>query len=427
MSARRATAWRLLLACIAALACLSAAAPAALAQSTGLPPIKHVFIIVLENKDYGEAYQVYRSSDPYLSETLPTLGALLPYYFSTGHDSLDNYIALISGQPPTADTKSDCDPDGSSNEVGSQANSYGVAQTGGCWYPANFQTVAGQLHAHRYTWRGYIEGMKGNCSSTGTPDGEYAEKHNPFPYFASLLDHGQCAANDVPLYPASDTSGSTAGSNLEHALRRVATTPNFSFITPDECDDGHNDCINPSSADESPQQTEDELAEDNDFLKRWVPLILASPAYKKNGMLLITFDEGDIFPTALDSCCDEPFTDPDRTPPGGESLNGYYSPGPGGGKVGAVVLSPFVKPGTVSSQCYNHYSFLHTVEALFRLPYLAEAVNSFGSDVFTDYHRGSSGSSSATGASSHNRSTGPYCETTVAVAERTDSLRIGTL
>ena len=370
-------------------------APAANATPTaGLPPIRHVFLIVLENKDYSEAYQLYSSSDPYLSQTLPSMGAMIPYYFGTGHASADNYIALISGQPPTADTKSDCNPAGAGNEVGTASDSYGVAQTGGCWYPPNFSTVADQLVGTGLTWRGYVEGMQGNCSATGIPGGGYAEKHNPFPYFGSLLDSGQCAANDVPLYPATDTDQSTAGSNLGVDLQSVATTPNFSFITPNLCNDGHDDCTNASSAPESPPQTQDELAQADAFLRKWVPVILASPAYKQDGMLMIAFDEGDVSPTALDSCCSEPTTDPDGTPPGGEGSSGVYSPGPGGGQVGAVVLSPYIAPGTQSDQCYNHYSFLHTVEDLFGLPYLAEAakdnsnqaggVESFGSDIFTN-------------------------------------------
>jgi hypothetical protein len=37
----------------------------------------------------------------------------------------------------------------------------------------------------------------------------------------------------------------------------------------------------------------------------------------------------------------------------------------GGGDAGAVVISPFVKPGTVSNTYYNHYSLLRTMEDVF--------------------------------------------------------------
>jgi hypothetical protein len=38
---------------------------------------------------------------------------------------------------------------------------------------------------------------------------------------------------------------------------------------------------------------------------------------------------------------------------------------PGGGDTGTVLISPLIKPGTVSSTFYNHYSALRTLEDLF--------------------------------------------------------------
>jgi len=59
----------------------------------------------------------------------------------------------------------------------------------------------------------------------------------------------------------------------------------------------------------------------------------------------------------------------------------------GGGRVGAVALSPFIRGGTVSGQAYDHFSALRTIEGLFGLPYLGYASSpdpgSFGRDVFT--------------------------------------------
>ena len=64
--------------------------------------------------------------------------------------------------------------------------------------------------------------------------------------------------------------------------------------------------------------------------------------------------------------------------------------GPGGGKVGAVLISPFIKPGTVSTTPYNHYSSLASWEQLFGLPrlgYAASVPSTFGADVFTAARR----------------------------------------
>jgi phosphatidylinositol-3-phosphatase len=61
--------------------------------------------------------------------------------------------------------------------------------------------------------------------------------------------------------------------------------------------------------------------------------------------------------------------------------------GPGGGRVGAVLLSPFIKPATHSAVAYNQYSLLRSVEDLFGLSHLGDAkqtqVHSFGRDVYT--------------------------------------------
>ena len=38
---------------------------------------------------------------------------------------------------------------------------------------------------------------------------------------------------------------------------------------------------------------------------------------------------------------------------------------PGGGDTGTVLISPLIKPGTVSSTYYNHYSMLRSLEDLF--------------------------------------------------------------
>ena len=113
------------------------------------------------------------------------------------------------------------------------------------------------------------------------------------------------------------------------------------------------------------------------------PIITAAPAFRRDGLLIVTFDEADVPdpPAATDNfaaCCHEP-AGPNSKAPG--------LSGPGGGRVGAVLLSPFIKAGTRSSHPYNHYSMLKSVEEMFGLPPLGYAgqkgLSSFGRDVFT--------------------------------------------
>jgi hypothetical protein len=60
--------------------------------------------------------------------------------------------------------------------------------------------------------------------------------------------------------------------------------------------------------------------------------------------------------------------------------------GPGGGVVGAVLLSQFIKPGSTTQTPYNHYSMLGSIEDLFGLSRIAYSTGAqaFGSDVYTN-------------------------------------------
>ena len=66
-----------------------------------------MWLIILENKSYDETFTGLNSNS-YLWQTLPSEGVLLKNYYGTGHTSMDNYIALASGQGPEADTQNDC-------------------------------------------------------------------------------------------------------------------------------------------------------------------------------------------------------------------------------------------------------------------------------------------------------------------------------
>jgi hypothetical protein len=176
-------------------------------------------------------------------------------------------------------------------------------------------------------------------------------------YFHSIIDSPSCARHVVDL------------GGLRGDLARTATTPNLSYITPDLCDDGHDaPCVDGRPGG---------LASADAFLRTWVPRILASPAFEKNGLLVVTFDESDGPQSDASACCGEG--------PGPNSpLPGIT--GMGGGRVGAVVLSRYVTPRSWNNTGYNHYSLLRTIEDLFHLSHLGYAaspsVRSFGLDVF---------------------------------------------
>ncbi|TJY63184.1 phosphoesterase [Sinimarinibacterium sp. CAU 1509] len=338
--------------------------------------IGHVFVIVLENKDFVDSFGP-DSLAPYLAQTLPAQGAMLENYYGVAHNSLGNYIAMISGQGPNIATQADCIlfQDFVGAAPGTLHPTQAIGQ--GCVYPASVPSLPDQFRERgNLSWKGYMEDMGNDpareaatCAhpSVNSVDGtqaaaetdHYATRHNPFMYFHSVIDdQAYCDERVVNLEVLRDD------------LKQIATTPNFSFITPSLCHDGHDSpCVNGEAGG---------LVSSNEFLETWVPQILASPAFKKDGLLVVTFDEAENFTTDASACCS-----------GGPTLNTPLPgiTGLGGGRVGAVLLSPFIEPGTVSQVEYNHYSFLHSVQDFFGLSYLGfaddDAATTFGADVFT--------------------------------------------
>lgn len=360
-----------------------------------LTKIHHVWIIELENEGYGATFG-HPSADPELAKVLAGQGALLKNYYGIGHDSLDNYIAEISGQAPDYQTGQDCEYFSKFLQFGGENfdkwTKYGQLSGDGCVYPSYVGNIASQLASRGLSWKSYNQQMgvdparDGTTATahgpacghpklgaidqtdvTGPANDSYATRHNPFVYFEDIIgSQGYCDSHVVTLTPLSQ--------DLAHA----SSTPAYSWITPDTCADGHD---TPRCQDGA----RGGLGQVDTFLASWVPRIMASPAYRQGGLIFITFDESGNDENAK-ACCGEQdslgFTDPSHP-----NVNepGLY--GPGGGRVGAVALSPFIKPGTTSSVDYNHYSLLKTVEGIFGLPLLGDAkqpqVKAFGSDVFT--------------------------------------------
>ena len=353
-------------------AALVALAPAA--QASAAPPIKHVFIVTLENEDASVTYGPGTEA-PYLSGTLRAQGAFVPGYFATGHLSLDNYISLISGQGPNPVTQADAMT--FSDFLPGVAGPDGQAIGQGAVYPASVQTIADQLDAAGRDWRGYLEDM-GNSDTQpktcrhpaiGAPDDtqtarqgdQYAARHNPFVYFHSIIDdQARCDAKVVPL------------DRLPADLSSASTTPAYSFISPSLCHDGHD---KPCKGSNEPGG----LVSADAFLKQWIPKLVASPAYADGGLVIVIFDEAGTHDAS--SCCGE--VQGPNTP-----NNGATTQGAGGGRVGAVLLSDYVKPGTVSKVEYNHYSLLRSTEDMFGLAHLgyaaADGLKPFGDDIFTN-------------------------------------------
>jgi hypothetical protein len=208
-------------------------------------------------------------------------------YASVGSPSLPNYLGATSGG--TQGVSDDAPP---------------------ADHPLTVDNLFRQVRAAGRTERSYSESMSSNCQLDSS--GDYAVKHNPAPYYVGDQDRAACRRDNVPL-------GTPDGGALRQDLD-ADTLPAFAFVTPNLCDDTH-DC---------PVRTGD------DWLRRWLPAVLASPAYRQgHTAVFLVWDE----PTPM------PF----------------------------VVVSPSTPPGTVASTPADHYALLRTTEELLGLPLLGRA------------------------------------------------------
>jgi phosphatidylinositol-3-phosphatase len=324
-----------------------------------LPPVKHVFLIVLGENSYEEAFGE-GSPAPYLARTLPEKGELLSNYYAVTKGDLANQIALLSGQGPTAETAVNCPI--YTDVVPGTLSVAGQVEGSGCGYPAATPTLPGQMADKKLKWKAYVEDRVAPClREEGSRD--------PLVYFHSLTDVPECTRNDVSL------------EQLAPDLKMATKTPALSYIVPNACHAGGELACEPG------QPTGPLAAEE--FLRRIVPALEASPAYKEGGLIAITSSQAhQTGPTPdLSSCCIAPAypnLPPEATP---EALAGPVKPAGGGGRVGLLLLSPFVTPGTVNESGYfNHFSLLRSIEELFELEpvgYAAEeALTPFDSTVY---------------------------------------------
>jgi len=258
-----------------------------------IPAFEHIFVVVLENKEIGRVRQ--GQGAPYLNHLAATYG-LATRYYGVAHPSLPNYLALLSGQ--TLGVTDDCER---------------------CYQSA--PTLADQIEASGRTWRAYFESMPGPCYVGSSPDGLYAQKHDPFIYFDGIRDD-----------PA--RCGRIATLDRLDADLATGDVPSLVWIGPNMR----------SSTHDAP------IAEGDAWLAAQLPAVLDSSAFQENGLLVVTYDEGD----SDDGCC-------------GQRR--------GGGNIMTVVASPLGKRGFVSDVPHSHYSLLRTIEDAWGLEHLAHAAD----------------------------------------------------
>jgi phosphatidylinositol-3-phosphatase len=203
----------------------------------GTPQFKHVYLIVLENEEYGSL--VGSANAPFLNGLIAKYG-LATNYFGISHPSQPNYLALFSG----------------STQGVTDDGIHDIAAT----------NLADQLEAAHKTWSVFAQDYPGGCFAGATQNGagegigaagSYARKHDPAISFTDISSNPtRCAwiLNLAAFDPAA---------------------ADFEFIVPNQCNDMHSCSIATGDA----------------FLRTFVPRITSSPAFA-GSVLFITTDEG---------------------------------------------------------------------------------------------------------------------------------------
>jgi phosphatidylinositol-3-phosphatase len=330
------------------------------------PPVKHFFVIMLEN--HSKSSVLGDANAPYINQ-LAQSGAVAENYFGVTHPSEPNYVAAISGSNWFVNNDS----------------------------PANrfdHTNIVDQLEAKKLTWGAYMESMPSagflGDYWPGTSQQLYASKHNPFVLFTDIRDDPARLAHDKP-YTA-----------LAADLRQESTTPNFVWISPNQCHDMHGGVFTAVASDGSDGtpcpygSTKDDpndasLKQKADaFVKGAVTLIQSSPAWKAgNSAIFIVTDENDFTGNeetggweSAAGCCDSPVV-----PAGDPSVSATWPGGVyGGGLIPAVILTSKGKSGGYTSNvAYNHYSMLATIESEFGLGYLGNAADRRQVSLMTEF------------------------------------------
>jgi acid phosphatase len=250
--------------------------------SAQVPQSSHVWLITEENHSYEDV--VGNSSMPYFNSLISHY-ALASQYYSAQHSSLPALMWLVAGQPVTPDN-----------------------ETTSCF---NVDNMVREVLAKGQTWKAYEEDLP-YPGFLGLTYANYVRRHNPLIDFTDACTATQ-ALNSVPYTQLA----------IDMANNQV---PNYSYITPNLQDDGHDGT----------------LAQADLWLSQKMPAILARPEFQPggDGMLLITFDEADL---STDNRCSSLIA------------NGC------GGRIATLLIGPQVRPGYNSQILYGPQNLLRTI------------------------------------------------------------------
>lgn len=327
---------------------------------------KRLFVILMENHSTEQILSNAQDA-PYIGGLIKQPGVrYATQYFGVTHPSLPNYLALFSGDTQgiwddcKAGADVTCKPEefvADSDDPSTAGQLLTDAQATGAAHQVHLfkgKNLVDQLEASGHSWKAYMEAMPAdNKTLEYAPVGSdgkviaklYAQKHNPFMYFADVRSNPKRLDKIVPYDQfASDLAADTL--------------PDLVWISPHQCHDMHGIAPKAAQALNMPDCGYPDSGLDHGaiklgdaYLKDTIGAITASKAWGEGAMIVIVWDEDDY----------SGFAGTAGSPVGrnGTTLGGSRTP--------LIVVTS----GTAAAQKFdlpaNHYNLLAAIETAWHL------------------------------------------------------------
>lgn len=361
----------------------------------GRGPLRHLFLIMMENQA-ADAILGNTADAPHLNR-LAQQGGVALQYFGVTHPSMPNYLATISGDfqgiwddcvagPDVTCAPEEFVPGADDGTVDLLLTPEEVARASQRRHWFDGRNLVDQLEARHLTWKAYMQGLPAVGSvvasaPAGVSDGLYSQRHNPFMYFTNVRQNPERLKRIVP------------STQLSVDLRRADTTPNFVWLSPDNCHNMHGlphddaaavgipDCaatestLAPQLRTQAPHSSAPGIdhkvvALGDAYVGSVVQEIMRSPAWRERSAIVIVWDEDDF--SGHDGCCGSP-----------TSQGGVL----GGGRAPLLVLTSGHPRHRTVTRPANHYVLLATIQRLWDLGCLAHSCQLADDDLLTDLFR----------------------------------------
>ncbi len=342
---------------------------------------KHIFVIMMENHSTDEI--IGNTADAPFTNALASRAAVALNYYGVTHPSSPNYLATISGDfqhiwddcnagPTVTCAPTEFGPTSGYTNGQEWLTPAEIAQATNTAHWFSDRTIVDQLEAHGMSWKAYMQSMPyaGFTGAAypiinGQPVQLYVQKHNPFEYFTDIATNPARMQKIVPY------------TQLDEDLDS-GHVPNFVWISPDTCNDMHgiapSSAIalgNPACAYPASGLDHSIIKLGDNFLQQAVDEITESSAWRtQKSALVIMWDENDF--SSANGCCHSPV-----------GVDGHVL---GGSNAPALVLTSRDQEHFFdSTNPYNHYSLLATIEHLWGFGCLENACGFSKSQLMTKF------------------------------------------